>query len=93
MNVGSQLDTITDFDALDGDLIDFSGIDADAVASGDQAFTWIGASAFSSTAGELRQVVGSGDVRIEGDVDGDGVADFAISVIATAALAQANFVH
>lgn len=70
-------DTITDFqDGLD--KIDLSGIDADANTVGDDAFSFIGAAAFSNTAGELRYQTYAGGVRVTGDVDGNGTADFAI---------------
>jgi Ca2+-binding RTX toxin-like protein len=49
-------DVISDFDVAEGDLIDLHFIDADIYAAGNQAFTFIGASAFSGTPGELAYV-------------------------------------
>ena len=69
-----------------GDLIDLSAIDANSVLGGDQAFTFIGGAAFSNTAGELRTAVVSGNTLIYGDTNGDGTADFAITVTGTPAL-------
>jgi Ca2+-binding RTX toxin-like protein len=74
-------DSIEDFTA--GDLIGLAGIDAIAGGS-DDAFSFVGNAAFSSTAGELRAVLQSGaDWLVEGDVNGDGVADFALLVTVT----------
>lgn len=68
------------------DRIDLGQIDADTGRRGDQAFTDIGEARFSGKAGELRVVVvaaipdGSSDYVVEGDVNGDGQADFRIDV-------------
>jgi Ca2+-binding RTX toxin-like protein len=74
----SSLDHITDF-TPGSDRIDLSRIDANSVAAGDQAFAWIGANAFSHTAGELRaeNLNGMGWF-LEGDTDGNGLADFVV---------------
>ncbi|MBC7985724.1 MAG: hypothetical protein H7X93_03515 [Sphingomonadaceae bacterium] len=58
--------------------IDLSAIDADANVGGDQAFTRV--PDFTGTAGQLRLRYDSGlnSTFIEGDVDGDAVADFTI---------------
>ena len=63
------------------DIIDLSGIDADqrAGALGNQALTLLsGAAGFSHTAGELRLTQSSDGTQtvVEGDVTGDGLADF-----------------
>jgi serralysin len=60
------------------DKIDLSLIDANQGTAGDDAFSWIGANAFSSVAGQLRAEVLGGRVHIYGDVDGDARADFHI---------------
>jgi Ca2+-binding RTX toxin-like protein len=73
-------DTIADFEQTK-DLINLEGIDAVAGVAGDQAFTFIGAQAFSHTAGELRAYQLEGQTwAVEGDVDADGVADFYVQV-------------
>lgn len=77
---GGTLDVIVDFNS--GDTIDLSAIDADTTTGGNQAFTFIDDADFSNTAGELRATNESGSRwRIEADVDGDGVADFALTVL------------
>ncbi len=71
-------DTIADFVRMH-DKIDVSAIDA--VSGGaDDAFTWIGGTAFSGEAGQLHYSMKSGVLTIEGDVDGDGSADLAIGL-------------
>jgi len=79
-------DLIADLAA--GDRIDLSAIDANSALASDQAFTFIGTAAFSSVAGQLRATTTS----IEGDVNGDGIADFAITIAVTTAPAAADFV-
>jgi Ca2+-binding RTX toxin-like protein len=67
------------------DLIDLQRIDANSHAEGDQAFRWIGAQAFSGdgaeSAGELRAYREEGTWFVEGDTDGNGEADFVLSVV------------
>jgi VCBS repeat-containing protein len=71
------VDLVTDF-RRGQDKIDLNGIDAVAGNAGHDAFSWIGASAFSGTAGELRSSGEGGSFFLAGDVDGDGLADFTI---------------
>lgn len=68
-------DSIVDFER-GSDKIDLSGIDARTNLTGDQAFSWIGYTSFTGVSGQLR---GNGSV-IEGDINGDRIADFAIGV-------------
>ncbi|MET1112401.1 MAG: Ig-like domain-containing protein [Allosphingosinicella sp.] len=78
-SVNGSADHILDF-TPGTDRIELDRIDADSLTAGDQAFTWIGSDAFSGTAGELR-AYDSGPVwLVEGDIDGDGLADFVISL-------------
>lgn len=73
-------DTIVGF-APGSDRIDLSRIDANSRADGNQAFTFIGSAAFSpGVAGQLRVYQDGGSWFVEGDVDGDGVADLIIQV-------------
>lgn len=68
-------DTITDFSSDQRDRIDLSAIDASTDIDEDQTFRFIGDDAFSR-AGQVRFE----DGLLEGDIDGDGTADFAIAV-------------
>jgi serralysin len=74
----SLRDTIVDFVRAQGDRIYLSAIDARTDVGGNQAFTFIGTAAFTGVSGQLRyQKVGS-DSHIQGDTNGDGVADLYI---------------
>jgi Ca2+-binding RTX toxin-like protein len=78
-STATATDHILDFESS-SDLINLQAIDADTNTGGDQAFSFIGQNAFSHTAGELR-ISGSGSTWfVEGDVNGDGVADLVIQV-------------
>lgn len=91
--VGVGADRIFDFSAADSDKIRLSDLDADAGSSGDQAFTFIGSTAFSGIAGELRAELGSdGLTHIFGDVNADSSADFEIIVTNAATLSGSDFV-
>jgi Ca2+-binding RTX toxin-like protein len=80
----SEPDGITDFKSAESDRIDLSAIDAIASTPADNAFAFIGANAFSKPgkAGELRF---SGGV-LQGDTNGDRVADISIKVHVTGVL-------
>ncbi|MBX9593648.1 MAG: hypothetical protein K2X46_04740 [Roseomonas sp.] len=72
-------DVIMDFGA--GDLVDLSGIDANALLGGNQAFAWIGAAGFGGAAGQLRYAqTPGGQYLLTGDVNGDMLADFAFQM-------------
>lgn len=79
-------DVITDFNVADGDRLDLRAIDANQLSADDQAFTWIGDMGFSGVAGELRFA----DGLLEGDVNGDGMADFQIGLNGLASLTPAS---
>ncbi|QAY77741.1 type I secretion C-terminal target domain-containing protein [Sphingosinicella sp. BN140058] len=89
-------DRIGDFAA--GDQILLQAIDADGAAgNGDSAFRFVGAAAFSHSAGELRASAATGIPNgwlVEGDVNGDGIGDLSILVVATPGyqLSAADFV-
>jgi Ca2+-binding RTX toxin-like protein len=75
-------DHIQDF--ATGDHIDLSKIDAIFGTAGDDAFTFIGSGAFTNHAGELRATDGGGGIwTVQGDINGDGIADIEIVVTVT----------
>jgi serralysin len=78
----------------DGDRIDLGWIDANAdPADGNQALTFIGEAGFSHAAGELRAFQSdAGAWAVEGDVDGDGVADLAIGVATALTVTADSFI-
>jgi len=87
-------DLILDFE--DGiDRIDLSGIDANASAAGDQAFGILDAGlnfAGAGTIGLLRITHTATRTCIQGDVNGDGMADFTIKIVGLPVLTAADFV-
>jgi hypothetical protein len=77
-------DGIQDFSL--GDLIDLSRVDADINTPGQQHFSWVDGAFTPNHAGQLHAVQDSpgGPIwTISGDTDGDGQADFQISVVVT----------
>lgn len=86
--VGINRDVITDFSSAEGDKVDLSAMDANAILTGKQAFSFIGGNAFSHVAGELRFDSGI----LAGDLNGDGVADFEIELAGVASMTSADFV-
>ncbi|MEM9010600.1 MAG: M10 family metallopeptidase C-terminal domain-containing protein [Pseudomonadota bacterium] len=81
-------DIITDWD--EGvDKLDFSAIDAVSGGSSDEAFTFVGAASFSG-AGELSFETDGVDGVLMGDVDGDLVADFEITLLGITSIDQSD---
>jgi Ca2+-binding RTX toxin-like protein len=85
-------DLVWDFSRTEGDILDLSALDANAGLAGDQAFTLIGAAAFSGAAGQLRFLSVSGNTRIEADVNGDRVADFHFDILGSQTMQARDFV-
>ncbi|WP_324808341.1 Calx-beta domain-containing protein [Sphingomonas sp. LY29] len=78
----TERDGIQDFN--NGDLIDLSRLDANSLLAGDQAFTFVGTSAFSGIAGELRYEnisLGGPIWLVQADVNGDSISDFEIVLV------------
>jgi Ca2+-binding RTX toxin-like protein len=87
---GLPSDLIVDWTA--GDKIDVSKIDAVASTSTNDKFTFVGTTAFSG-AGQLHYVqdASRGQTYVEGDVNGDGAADFSLVLTGLHTLAAADF--
>ena len=82
---GANRDVMLDFVRAQGDKIDLSTIDADTDGTaGNQAFAFIGVGAFAGVDGQLRCSAGI----VQGDVNGDRVADFEIKVNVATLIAQ-----
>jgi len=77
-------DVITDFEragVAGGDVLDLSGIDAISTIVGNQAFQWLGMNvAFTNSVGDLRAFWQGNNTVVQGDVNGDGKADFSIAL-------------
>lgn len=86
-------DVITDFSHAQGDCIVLSPIDANTLTPGvNDAFTFIGAAAFHGVAGELRAAASGSNTLLSGDVNGDGLADFAVLLLGTVTLSKGDFI-
>jgi autotransporter-associated beta strand protein len=77
---GSKRDVINDFQRGPDD-IDLKNIDAMTGVSGNQKFKFIGKQGFHDKKGELHYVDKGDKVIVQGDVNGDGHADFDILVL------------
>src|SRR5690606_18299521 len=85
-------DVVVDFDQAEGDKIHVRRIDANTGVGGDQNFTFIGNDAFTGVAGQLHYVHAGPNTFIEGDTNGDGVADFVIRLDGLHDLVAGDFV-
>jgi Ca2+-binding RTX toxin-like protein len=96
IGLGGARDQVTDF-THNSDKLDLSTIDAKVATQTNDAFSYIGSAAFTGTAGQLRaQIIhdASGDYTVvQGDVNGDGVADFEIQLTSfTGTLSASDFI-
>jgi len=84
--LGGGRDVVIDLQP--GDRIDLSLIDARTDVTDNQRFVFIGEAEFSGRAGQLRAVAG----LVQGDVDGDGLADFEIGLTGSYVPVAADFI-
>lgn len=88
--LGTLADRILDFQT--GDLIDLSGIDADANTAGIQHFTFIGSAAFTGL-GQLRMGTDNGKVALFGNISGNNTnAEFEIILENNQAVTAADLI-
>ena len=89
---GTTVDTIADF-GPGADIVDLSTIDADGALGARDSFLFLGSSAFSGAAGELRVDTTSiaGVTRILADLDGNRSVDMEIQLSGTHNLTQTDF--
>ncbi|MGZ2411749.1 Ca2+-binding RTX toxin-like protein [Sphingomonas sp. F9_3S_D5_B_2] len=83
-------DNIIDFTHGD-DHIRLDYVDANTMIAGDQAFHFIGTATFDGTAGALRYEQVGTATYVSGDTDGDGAADFTISLQGDLTLLNGDF--
>jgi Ca2+-binding RTX toxin-like protein len=75
------IDVISDF-TLGSDRLDLSAIDASTTVTGNQAFSFIGTSAFSGVAGQLRiDTATAGRTKVLGDINGDRLTDVEVHLL------------
>lgn len=87
-------DVVTDFSQAEGDRLHLRLMDADSNLADEQNFTFLGTTAFSGagTGGELRYKYYQGNTYVEGDLQGDGTADFMIRLNGLQTLTATDFV-
>lgn len=84
-------DRITDFQRGQ-DVIGLAGIDARSATAANDAFAFIGTTAFSGVAGQLRYSTSSGVTTVLVDVNGDRTTDMALRLTGTLALTAQDFI-
>lgn len=89
MGVGALRDVISGFKSADGDLLDFTGWDANPLTAGMDAFRFIGSDAFDATdaTGQLRFA----DGILYGNVNADATPDFEIQLVGVKELHASDF--
>jgi Ca2+-binding RTX toxin-like protein len=88
---GPNSDLVADFNSSESDKIVLRDIDANEFEDGDQEFSFIGNEAFTGMAGQLHYLILGGDLRIEGDTNGDLAADFEITLRGVSAVTAGDF--
>ncbi len=85
-------DVITDFHRAEGDKIGLVNIDANSKTPlTNETFKFTGTNDFTHKAGQLHYVKHSGYLMVEGDIDGNGKADFQIEVHGATKLIAGDF--
>lgn len=91
LDAGAGMDTIADFSSAQGDRILLAMLDANSQTAANDKFDFIGTSAFSGEAGQLRYAVSDGNAYVCGDVNGDALADFRLCVAGVTTLSADDF--
>ncbi|RON13142.1 M10 family metallopeptidase C-terminal domain-containing protein [Pseudomonas frederiksbergensis] len=89
MGVGALRDVINGFKSTEGDLLDFTGLDANPLTTAVDAFTFIGSNAFdpADATGQLRFA----DGILYGSVDVDATPEFEIQLVGVQELHISDF--
>jgi parallel beta-helix repeat protein len=88
---GGGVDSVTDFSSSQHDKLNVHSIDARSATAGDDDFKFIATQNFHHISGELRYVVSGSNAVVQGDVNGDGLADFTINVLGVHSLQASDF--
>jgi serralysin len=88
---GAARDIIEDFTRAQNDRINLREIDA-RPGGADNAFTFIGTAGFNGNKGQLRVVDSGANLIVQGDVNGDRVADFSILIRDEPSLRATDFI-
>lgn len=81
-----SFDRILDFDGAAGDRLDFRALDGNPATAVDDRMLYIGMSAFSGMAGQLRAVHTTSGMLVQADLNGDRIADLSITLVGVATL-------
>lgn len=88
MGTGALRDVISGFKTTEGDQLDFTGLDANPLSAGLDAFKFIGSNAFDSDAtGQLRFA----DGILYGSLNADATAEFEIQLVGVKELHASDF--
>lgn len=83
-------DSVRDFQKR-VDKIDLSLIDTRLLKFGDQAFDYLGLGGFTKERGQVRWEWSHGNTLVQGDLDGNGRADFTITLLGEVSLLKGDF--
>ncbi|MGF6488335.1 M10 family metallopeptidase C-terminal domain-containing protein [Pseudomonas frederiksbergensis] len=89
MGIGALRDVINGFKSTEGDLLDFTGLDANPLTTAVDAFTFVGSNAFdpADATGQLRFA----DGILYGSVDADAIPEFEIQLVGVQELHASDF--
>ncbi|MGF6221942.1 M10 family metallopeptidase C-terminal domain-containing protein [Pseudomonas frederiksbergensis] len=89
MGIGALRDVINGFKSTEGDLLDFTGLDANPLTTAVDAFTFVGSNAFdpADATGQLRFA----DGILYGSVDADATPEFEIQLVGVQELHASDF--
>ncbi|PMZ91409.1 MULTISPECIES: M10 family metallopeptidase C-terminal domain-containing protein [unclassified Pseudomonas] len=89
MGVGALRDVVNGFKSAEGDLLDFTGLDANPLTATVDAFTFIGSNAFdpADATGQLRFANGI----LQGSVNADATPEFEIQLVGVQELNSSDF--
>ena len=89
MGVGALRDVINGFKSIEGDHLDFTGLDAKPLTTAVDAFTFIGSNAFdpANATGQLRFA----DGVLQGSVNADATPEFEIQLVGVQQLHASDF--
>lgn len=88
---GGHVDTILDF--VEGvDHLDFSLIDANVSAIGDQAFTFLGEAATFTGAAQIKVVYSGSDTFVYANINSDATPEFCLKLLGHHVLSSADFI-
>ncbi len=89
MGIGALRDVINGFKSTEGDLLDFTGLDANPLTTAVDVFTFVGSNAFdpADATGQLRFA----DGILYGSVDADATPEFEIQLVGVQELHASDF--